>query len=149
MIRRPPRSTLFPYTTLFRPESYSYSWTDPGSADTFPAAGNSVDCGSNGTASAKVFDPATQTGSFKCKWADDSGAGTVTVKATVTDDDGGVGSDSKLVTVKNVAPTVTLSGPPLTALGTPQTYTCTGTDPGSADTFPAAGNYPDCGTNGT
>src|SRR3712207_9117310 len=25
MIRRPPRSTLFPYTTLFRSENYTYS----------------------------------------------------------------------------------------------------------------------------
>src|SRR5256884_9304514 len=26
MIRRPPRSTLFPYTTLFRSISYAYQW---------------------------------------------------------------------------------------------------------------------------
>src|SRR5256885_5025533 len=32
MIRRPPRSTLFPYTTLFR--SSSSSWTKPGTAPT-------------------------------------------------------------------------------------------------------------------
>src|SRR5258708_25417338 len=34
MIRRPPRSTLFPYTTLFRshpaPESRARCWTHPG-----------------------------------------------------------------------------------------------------------------------
>src|SRR5258708_27425226 len=30
MIRRPPRSTLFPYTTLFR--SFLYSWGDGGPA---------------------------------------------------------------------------------------------------------------------
>src|SRR5437868_12667530 len=29
MIRRPPRSTLFPYTTLFRSVSRSDGWTDP------------------------------------------------------------------------------------------------------------------------
>src|SRR2546430_14960352 len=29
MIRRPPRSTLFPYTTLFRSESWSYTPTRP------------------------------------------------------------------------------------------------------------------------
>src|SRR2546428_10357840 len=28
MIRRPPRSTLFPYTTLFRSEIASWVWTD-------------------------------------------------------------------------------------------------------------------------
>src|SRR3712207_7095987 len=27
MIRRPPRSTLFPYTTLFRSEEVAHSWT--------------------------------------------------------------------------------------------------------------------------
>src|SRR2546429_6020414 len=27
MIRRPPRSTLFPYTTLFRSKFYDLSWT--------------------------------------------------------------------------------------------------------------------------
>src|SRR5258707_10441843 len=27
MIRRPPRSTLFPYTTLFRSHTNSYMWT--------------------------------------------------------------------------------------------------------------------------
>ena len=26
MIRRPPRSTLFPYTTLFRSRSHNYRW---------------------------------------------------------------------------------------------------------------------------
>src|SRR5690349_22752543 len=34
MIRRPPRSTLFPYTTLFR--SMSVSWNSSGSAVTAP-----------------------------------------------------------------------------------------------------------------
>src|SRR3712207_7074555 len=28
MIRRPPRSTLFPYTTLFRSRDYVYVWVD-------------------------------------------------------------------------------------------------------------------------
>ena len=27
MIRRPPRSTLFPYTTLFRSPGYSFNWS--------------------------------------------------------------------------------------------------------------------------
>src|SRR2546422_8388620 len=29
MIRRPPRSTLFPYTTLFRSETFVRAWTAP------------------------------------------------------------------------------------------------------------------------
>src|SRR3712207_7155699 len=32
MIRRPPRSTLFPYTTLFRSRVASYGEVDPGNA---------------------------------------------------------------------------------------------------------------------
>src|SRR3712207_7580105 len=27
MIRRPPRSTLFPYTTLFRSDDWTYAWS--------------------------------------------------------------------------------------------------------------------------
>src|SRR5256885_3868918 len=33
MIRRPPRSTLFPYTTLFRSPPYPRAWADGGSRD--------------------------------------------------------------------------------------------------------------------
>src|SRR5690349_22166408 len=36
MIRRPPRSTLFPYTTLFR--SYRGYWADVGTIDAFYGA---------------------------------------------------------------------------------------------------------------
>src|SRR5256885_12801952 len=42
MIRRPPRSTLFPYTTLFRSGCWSVAWLDaavPGSA-----LDSAVDC---------------------------------------------------------------------------------------------------------
>lgn len=102
-----------PTVTLTGPEtadegdtkSYSYIWTDPGTDDTFPAAGNSVSCGPKGTASEKLFDAASKTGSFKCQFSDDSGLGTFEVKATVTDDDGGAGSGSVQVKVANVAPT--------------------------------------------
>src|SRR6266536_562251 len=61
-------------------KSYTYSWTDPGTADTFPALGNSVECGLNGTPSAVVFTPAGKSGSFDCTWSDDSAAGTAAVK---------------------------------------------------------------------
>src|SRR3712207_8766983 len=48
MIRRPPRSTLFPYTTLFRSCSCSYMrlcWTPrPTSAATHSAASTSLGC---------------------------------------------------------------------------------------------------------
>jgi Bacterial Ig domain/PKD domain len=130
-------------------KSYSYSWTDPGSADTFPAAGNSVDCGVNGTASNKVFDSTTQTGSFDCRWTDDSGAGTAGVSATVSDDDSGAGSDTIQVAVANVAPQVNLTGPSTADEGDVKTYSYTITDPGADDIFAfATSSYPTCGAYG-
>src|SRR2546427_8884219 len=39
MIRRPPRSTLFPYTTLFRSVEASGTWDDCNFAPVFRAAG--------------------------------------------------------------------------------------------------------------
>jgi single-stranded DNA-binding protein len=129
-------------------ESYSYSWTDPGSADTFPALGNSVDCGINGTSSDEAFDPDAQTGSFECTWSDDSGAGTADVSATVTDDDDGADTDTINVSVANVAPKVNLVGPNTADEGETKTYSYTITDPGSDDTFSFAPSYPTCGLYG-
>src|SRR5256885_11501979 len=44
MIRRPPRSTLFPYTTLFRSLQFRQLWHVPDGAHHQPAAGgHSVD----------------------------------------------------------------------------------------------------------
>jgi len=120
--------------------SYTYSWTDPGTPDTFPAAGNAVSCGSNGTASAVVFNPSTKTGSFDCTWSDDSGTGTVAVSAKVTDDDGGHHTATIAVDVDNVAPVIgTITGTvapvalggsasisaPFADAGTADTHTCT------------------------
>jgi hypothetical protein len=85
-------------------QSYSYSWTDPGTLDTFT---NSVGCGTHGTASNQVFDTTAKTGSFDCIWSDDSGGGTATVFVTVTDDDTGAGTGTKFVKVSNVNPIVT------------------------------------------
>src|SRR3712207_7976552 len=38
MIRRPPRSTLFPYTTLFRSVEISSPWTSPSFTGILPAS---------------------------------------------------------------------------------------------------------------
>jgi hypothetical protein len=148
---------VVPTVTLTAPASagegglvaFSYSWTDPGTADTFPAAGNSVACGPKGIVSDKVFTPASRSGSFKCTFTDDSGAGTFAVTATVTDDDGGAGSDTTQIDVNNAPPAVTLSGPVSADEGDAVSYSYSWTDPGSADTFPAAGNAVDCGPKGT
>src|SRR5439155_25741206 len=87
---------------------YTYSWSDPASADTFPS--HSMDCGIHGHSSNDVFDASSKTGSFDCSWSDDSGAGTADVSVSVSDDDSGTGSDTKHVTVANVAPTAHVSG---------------------------------------
>jgi hypothetical protein len=115
-------------------KSYSYTWTDPGSSDTFPAAGNSVACGPKGTASDKVFTPASKSGSFKCTFSDDSGAGTFAVNATVTDDDGGARSDTKNVDVDNVAPTASNGSFVFDPVLGTATAGFDFTDPGTADT---------------
>src|SRR3712207_7054173 len=40
MIRRPPRSTLFPYTTLFR--SFTFAFVSSGAEDLWPAEGEAA-----------------------------------------------------------------------------------------------------------
>src|SRR5204863_3465450 len=100
----PPSVTLNGATTANEggTNHYTYSWTDPGTADTFPS--HSVSCGIHGSASNDNFDGSAKTGSFDCTWSDDSGAGSTDVSASVTDDDLGNGSDTKHVTVANLAP---------------------------------------------
>src|SRR5688500_11572634 len=85
----------------------SYTVTDPGQ-DTHTVT---TGCGLNG---AKVtgsdsYNAVTGEGSFQCFFAD--GPATTNVTATVTDSDGAVDTDNQVVvvTVNNVAPTVTLS----------------------------------------
>jgi hypothetical protein len=123
---------------------YAYSWTDPGSADTVP--NHSIDCGIHGHSSNALFDGATNTGSFDCTWSDDSGAGTADVTASVTDDDGDTGSDTKHVTVANVAPTAHVGGQANVDEGSTHTYAFTVSDPGTDDTFTVDSGYPDCGS---
>ena len=98
--------------------------SDDGSADThtFQWAvtknGNSYDVGSDAAFS---FTP------------DDDGSYVVTL--TVTDDDGGIGTDSKTIHVDNVAPAAGLLGAPAQSPeGTEIVFTSAVTDPGSADT---------------
>src|SRR2546430_13398349 len=47
MIRRPPRSTLFPYTTLFRSVSNNSNTDDQGIATVYAANTSSVDVSNN------------------------------------------------------------------------------------------------------
>jgi hypothetical protein len=60
--------------------------------------------------------------------------GTYTAAFTVTDDDGGVGTDTAVVTVNNVAPqNVTITGPSAGVRGQTLSYSGAFTDPGTAD----------------
>jgi PKD domain/RTX calcium-binding nonapeptide repeat (4 copies) len=61
----------------------------------------------------------------------DSGTYTVTVR--VIDKDGGIGSDSFLVTVGNLAPVASVTGPASGVRGQARTFTLSATDPSSID----------------
>ncbi|HET8627389.1 MAG TPA: PKD domain-containing protein [Thermomicrobiales bacterium] len=71
-------------------------------------------------------------------------AGTYTVTVAVTDGAGATGNGTLTVTVRNVAPQVTLTGPApgtLVPVGQPVTFTGTFTDPGEADTHTAQWSF--------
>ena len=106
-------------------ETYSYTFTDSG-ADTWT---HLTSCGAHGTKSTDSFDQATKSGSFKCTWPDNYTG--ETVSATVTDDDGGVGSDSKSVNIANVAPTLTISGASAINEGATYSLSLSSSDAGS------------------
>ena len=74
--------------------------------------------------------------------------GTYTVTVTVTDDDGGVGSDTLSVTVDNVAPVVVAGDDQTVNEGDTVTLASTFTDAGSGDTHIATINWGD-GTSDT
>ncbi|HYT93738.1 MAG TPA: PKD domain-containing protein [Gemmataceae bacterium] len=105
------------------------TFTDPGSADTFSFTWHVVS--SNDQA---IADGHGQ--NFRFTPGDN---GTYTVTFTVTDDDGGVGTDTAVVTVNNVAPVITslvCSAPTLGGApqGEPVSLSGTFTDAGSLDT---------------
>lgn len=100
--------------------SFSGSATDPGALDTFTYSWDFGD-------GSPVGSGATSTHVY----ADN---GTFDVTLTVTDKDGGVGTDSCIITVNNVAPTLTLSGASSVDEGATYTLTLSSSDPG-ADTI--------------
>ena len=99
--------------------------SDPGTLDTFTYNWHVVS--SNGQA---VSDGTAQNFSFT-----PLDNGTYTVTYTVTDKDGGVGTDTVVITVHNVAPTVSAGGNQTVNEGSAVTLTGTVNDPGILDTF--------------
>jgi hypothetical protein len=90
----------------------TYNWTEQGSS------GNPVTIGNTPTV---TFTPPDN--------------GTYTLTLTVTDSDGATGSDSALVTVNNVPPTVSAGGNQTVNEGSTVTLNGTVSDPGVHDTF--------------
>lgn len=97
------------------------------------------DCEDDGSYDVASSSP---TGSI-CQWIDD---GTVTLRLRVTDDDGGVATDTATVTVTNTAPVADAGGPYTTSNGVPVTLDASG----SADADGSIVSYSwDCETDGT
>jgi PKD repeat protein len=113
--------------------------TDPGSLDTFKY---SFDWNNDGT-----YDVVDQVASSADHtWYDN---GVFTVKAKVSDKDGGFNEYTTSVTVNNVAPTVTITGPKtwVVPIGS-VTFAGSFTDPGTADTHTAKWYFDDAQSDG-
>jgi hypothetical protein len=116
----------------------SGSFTDPGTLDTWTAKVNYGDGSGD-----QVLTLTGKTFSLSHVFADNA-AVPYTVTVTVTDKDGGVGSDTAMVTVNNVPPTVTeITNVPIdpVASKSPTGITGTFTDPGTKDTHTATWSF--------
>ena len=118
-------------------EGSSFSLTmsngdDVSSADQAAEFEFAFDCG-DGSGYGAWSSPAALSASANCPTSDN---GTRAVKAKIRDKDGGVSEYTDSVTVKNVAPSVTLSGPASSEEGETESYSYSWTDLGSDDSFP-------------
>jgi hypothetical protein len=103
--------------------TFSYTASDPAGTD--DPLTISIDCGSGGT-----YVPGSDTGSaFECAYVD--GPASPALEVSAADGDGGSGSDSHLVTIANLKPTVSLEGPAAANEGEAKTYAYAVTDPGA------------------
>ena len=121
--------------------TYTYTVADLDSSG-FTLTSGHPDCGTGGEL---IGTPVTAPlgGSLKCRFTD--GPERTTVRVQVSDSEGADSNiATKNVTVANVAPTVTLSGPSRVKKGQTATYTYTIADPGSDASAFVAG-YPRCG----
>ena len=119
-------------------ETYEFTVTDPGTADTWDFVLNYPTCGTNGTVVAGSVDVTAGGGSFDCRFPD--GPKTTNVAVKVADDDAGVSADVQAVnivevTIANVAPTATFNSPATVAEGSDINLSLTDVvDPGLDDT---------------
>jgi len=111
-------------------KSYSFTTSDPDVLDTFSLVSQS--CGANGTLSNAAFNLTTGAGSFDCLFPDGPASSTVSVQVKDSDD-ANSNIDSIGVTIANVAPTVTLTGPTSAEEGSPVVLVGSATDPAGAN----------------
>ncbi|TET90686.1 MAG: PKD domain-containing protein [Methanomassiliicoccales archaeon] len=125
----------------------SGSFTDPGWLDTHTVLWEWGDGIEEAQLPTEENDPPDATGSFSRThvYGDN---GKYTVKATVTDDDGGEGTATLEMDIMNVAPSIESFGPFVVDEGSPLTLTAVATDPGSDDlTFEWSWEYGPTHTN--
>jgi Ca2+-binding RTX toxin-like protein len=108
--------------------TYSFTIHDPGT-DTVTAV--TVNCGSSGTQVGEATFTDTS-GSFACQFTDGPATSVVSVSATDSDNDTGP-TNSQTVTVDNLAPVASISGPASAAIGQTLTFTLTASDASAAD----------------
>ena len=116
--------------------SFAGTWTDPGTADTHTVAWTFGD--GTGASTAAATHTYADNGVFNAQFA-------------VTDDDGDVGTDTAVITVRNVAPTITSMPGASADVSVAYNYALTFTDPGvndthtcSAEVAPAAATLTGC-----
>ena len=124
-------------------KTYHFTAVDP-DPGAFDVKDGFPDCGSGGAYVADSLDTTVSGGSFQCRFAE--GPEATTVRVQVSDLQGEASNiATKSLTVADVAPTVTLSGPSKAKKGQTATFTFTISDPGEDD-FAFVAAYPSCGT---
>ncbi|MGI8539274.1 MAG: Ig-like domain-containing protein [Rubrobacteraceae bacterium] len=108
-------------------KTYTYTVTDVGVNDTIANVEES--CGDNAE-----YTDTTEDDSFECTFTDGGAGKNSAVSVEATDNDGGVGTDTKTVAVANAKPSIALTGDEAANEGETKTYNFAVTDAGETDT---------------